>query len=609
MANQFDTSNVGTASGSSVTPQQPVVDRSSTQALGFFADIATQLGKVGMQLFQAHGQVEKQTQLNQAVASFSQQQLKLASAVDQGVMSSQEARMRMRANYTSAISNNPGLTSILADTQKDILNTSGLGKVVADGTAAEQAQQAVMREAAQAGWVKAGMTDDQSKAATLSFQEFKRAQQDIDAQQNKIALQRAQMGLTSDQLSIQNQRQSLATGAINQQAARLNLQEKQLQVKSQQALGSMAGAYHDKFASDLNAIQADLDAGKIDRATALQRINAEEATFSQVANGVGAGAGRDHVEALLAPMKMRAQNARDFTSGKITLDVLQNQNNTAEALQVAQLTSSPEIAQTIAMSKLARNASPNIARVIDDRLVGLFQKNGMFDGTNKPADLTSHNAQEASTNKNYFSMLKDSMTKVQSGSANDLEGTKQEVDTNLFNVMKGLNVYSLAVDNPNQLNEVVDFLASSDFGSYTTKVGGIPNDAVPQAKQVLEQQYSNVVLPTLKREYEKATVGLELRNTPKKDLGVGPFGMPIHLKDDQKASKLIQPVFNGTGVSFVSSVNDRVVQAKAKELNQKVAPILNRVVRMDAHLSGTQDYKAVYERNYANLFNQTTEQE
>lgn len=61
--------------------------------------------------------------------------------------------MRMRKNYTEAVANSPALVGDFAELQKQLVSTSGLGKVVADGTEKEKIWLAAEKEATLNGWV------------------------------------------------------------------------------------------------------------------------------------------------------------------------------------------------------------------------------------------------------------------------------------------------------------------------------------------------------------------------------------------------------------------------------------------------------------------------
>ena len=81
---------------------------------------------------------------NQTLSNFSQDQLKIAEAVEMGDMSSAQARSRMRANLTNYIANNPALTQDLGKVHTSVIKTTGLGQAVYEGTASEKQAQSLL---------------------------------------------------------------------------------------------------------------------------------------------------------------------------------------------------------------------------------------------------------------------------------------------------------------------------------------------------------------------------------------------------------------------------------------------------------------------------------
>ena len=76
----------------------------------------------------------------------------------------------------------------------------------------------------------------------------------------------------------------------------------------------------------------------------------------------------------------------------------------------------------------------------------------------------------------------------------------------------------------------------------------------------------------------------------------------------------VQAVFDGAGVSFVPvsgtvGKGSRGSTSEASRLNSTIGPHLNRVIRAVAHLSGTQDYKRIWEELFKNQFFPPVEKE
>lgn len=575
----FTTSYIDSAPNSPMSPQQPIVDKSSLIGLDFLSRVVDSGASITAEYLENKRKEEKQAFLDSAVSEFATRQLKLADAVDQGAMGSQEARMRMRKNYTEAIANNPALAGELAKAQKDIVKNTGFGTIVEEGTEQEQIQLAAEKEATLAGWIKPHQDRAGREMATQAYLQFKRSQDMLAQEQARVSLETAKI----------NQ----GTALYNRQSSRIGLMQKERAERSRVALGSVADAYNFKFSQDLAEIKARVDRNEISREDAILLADQQFAVVQQATASIGADAGGDYISNLTSPMKTRYENMRKFLTGEMSAQVLENQNEITLGLQKSMLLGDPEVAKVVATSNLLPNASTSLLPALDKAVVGIMTKNSNPEGKN--ADLMPDDDNGKKQVETYLNILKDNMRGATSGTLVNKGVAEAEIDTNLTNVLKSVDAYSMTVEKPAEYNQIVDFLASPEFGKYTTVRGGIPADAAHNAKQVLQQQYEQQVLPLLRDRYEEVKVGGTGVNP-------GPRGGGAQF---ESAASIIKPLFTGAGVSFVVnpefSKNTRA-KLEAQSLNREVAPILNKLIRMSAHLGGTQDYKAVYEQNYAEIF-------
>jgi len=579
----FSLSQVGGPSGSSASPTPGVQQPSGVEAVaslftGLAKGIAASQPPTGQQ-----AQALKDQQYSQAGSRFANQQLQIAQAVDAGQLSSQEARMRMRANYASAIANNPDIVDELTKLHKSIIGTKGLGAVAAEGTAQEQAFLKAQQDATLNGWVTSGMSQEEAAAATSEYMQFNKAQDLIDAQQNQLALSTAR---------INNK-----TAGINQRNAQLTLQNKQAQQISQQALGQMGAAYFPKIRRDFESIIKDVNEGKLSANDAVDQIDGMWASVQQQVSQVGSEAGTAYITNMMAPIKTLYDLARKRASGELDAQIFQNQADKAIARQTALIAGDPENARIMALGKSFPNAT-NINTILStDRLIKMVGKNMNKDA--RPVDLTDPENNDATDN--YLSLVKDNINAKQNGTMVGGVEAENELDNHVNNILKGVNAYSNSVDNPQEYNKVVDFLASSEFGNYATSGGNLNSESAQKAQQVLDQQYRDVIVPLLAEEWKNSQVTTS---------AIGESGALGTMGTTANAQSVIQPVWSGTGMSFVA--NDQSspgVNAKVSSLNKKVAPIVNRLIRMGAHLQGTKNYKQVYEANYAGIFGQGQQNE
>lgn len=602
------TTNVGGAPQQSIQPAQPVTDNSSLIAINSLANIGSKILSAGANIIQDKQKVDQQNNLNNVVTAFSQKQLKLADAVEQGAMSSQEARMRMRKNYTDEISNNPSLTKILAQTQGDIINTAGLGKVVAEGTEQEKINVAVQKEASLAGWIKPTASPDEQQAGIAAYSQFKRHEADINAQQNALQLQSSQVGYERAKIGLATDRIQQVTAGYSQQTAKINLVEARQQQQSRQAVGGIADSYNFKFNQDLQTIEDKLSRNEITRQEAIQLADQQYATITQLTSSVGRDAGGDYVNNITAPMKMRYENSLKFLNGDIDKQILSNENERTIALQMKNQLGDPKVASVVATSRLFGNANLAIIPGVNQAVMGILDKN--TNPATKPADVLPDTKEEKADVGNYLGLVKSSITGYNSGNYGidkNKEATGEQLNANVTNILKGIDVHSVAVNNPAEYNQVTDFLASPEFGKFTSQGGGVYADAAQNASQILQTQYIDKVLPLLKTEWETTYI-------PKKSSSVYQAAPSGATGSDQPTaasatSSVIKPFFSGGGVVFRAEgpeANSTQTRNKVKDLNEKVGTVMNKLIRMDAHLSGNTDYKAAYERYAPSIFGEPT---
>lgn len=557
----------------------PTTSSNSYAGLGAATKGIENLAKIGFNYFKKEGEKENLSIVN----DFAQSQLKIADAVEQGLISSTEGRTRMRSNFQRYSANSPALLEEFSKVQGNIVSTAGLGKVVAEGTKEEQLKNHLRQTAASEGWLPQGaigtlMEEDYIK----DYLDFKRAGDLLQRSTAEIANKSARLNYD--------------TSLVTNKKSKLELD---IAVKSHQAktaLATMAGAYHNKFSSTAQDLMTSVDNGKMTREDAIMLLDQEFSNVQSVSGQVGAFAGAGDVEALTKPIQTVRDSVKDYLSGKTSKEVVEAQVDAALAKNKLHIVSNPKYAQLIATSNLLGNqANLALSSKVSETVLEIMKQNGSETGRN--ANIIPETPEEEKDTQTYLSLLRGGVKSVASGKFNP--GEDKEVGTNLTNLFKGLNAYGAAHEDPKSYNTIVDFIASPEFGSYTSKVGGIPSEISSATKDLLSQNYEQQVLPLIQEKLKDAGIITLADMAPSPD-------NPVNLAGKTPADKFIEPVFVGSGVSFVKrgdpnvkAVSDKQVAQKVKELNKEVAPILNRLIRMSAHLEGTTDYKGVWEKVYS----------
>lgn len=592
------TTNVGGSSGPAPQPLQPVQDKSGLIALNAISDIGGKLLSVGAAAIQKNQAQEQQAALNTLVGGFAQKQLNITSSVETGDITSQEGRMRMRANYTDAIANNPGLVDVLAKTQKEIVTTAGLGSVVVEGTEAEQLQREVTKKAVDAGWVKANATPEEAAAGSEAYRQFKRHQEDINAQQNQLSLDSAQIGLARAKIGLQTDKVQQVTAGYAQQSARIGLEEKVQQQRSQVAVGGMADSYYWKLNAELEDIKARKAANQLTPQEATHLADQAFSTVQQAINLTGRSAGSEYVSNVVAPMKGLYENSKQFLTGEIDEKALNTKNAVTLGLSKQNLLGDPEVAKVAAVSQLFGPATLALQGEITNSVVKILGKNADPRPETKPHDVLPDTPEAKRENGTYLATVKANMSGLDGVQGEKKAATVEELNANVTNILKSIDVHSLSVSNPAEYNQVTDFLASPEYGKFTVQGGGIHEAAASNATTILQSEYVDKVAPLIKQQYEAAQVD-KVSLAQSLSAGRGSGVVPT----TQAANAVIKPFFSGGGVVFRADPGaSTVVRNKANDLNKTVAPIVNKLVRMDAHLGGDTNYKASYDRNFQTIF-------
>lgn len=546
-------------------PVAPVQDRSPLVA----ADALTSVAKVGASIFTG---VAK-TKAKGALAEYEKKQLALADAVEQG-KPRRAALSLFRRNVNEMVTAHPELVNEINDLTAKIGSTSGLGKVIMEQSEDEKNAAKQRTAASDAGWVRPNMTEEQKVDATNKYLDYQLVTQKM----------------TRDNLLLERESKN-----VGLDTAKLALLQARRRENSIQNLSSLADRYLPKFNNDMQGIVDRYNKGEIDQKTALLEIQSNYSVVDTTLRSVGKDAGGDYLANLAKPMTDMKALTEQLVSGKIDEQVFQNELNHKVAIQQAMIGKDPQLVKLIATSKLFPNSDLITMGDLSEGVVRYLSVG--TDGTNKNVDPTPSTPKDQKDFKTALSVVKQSINRLSDGSAKDSVGTLREVDTFVVDTLKGVSAYKDAVDKPSDYNQVVEFLASPEFASYVVK-NGLPADIANNAKNVLKQQYADVVSKAVKKEYEDASLQLYNQFDPR----------VITYQVDNKrvpATDLIEPYWNGSGMAFRTKEGVRETvdtRGTLRQLNDKPAKLINRLIRLEGNLNGNADYKKVFEDSYLSLF-------
>jgi hypothetical protein len=541
----------------------------------------------------------KEQQKNTALSQYEQDVLKISDAVDQGSINSVQAKQRYRTLTSQYISQHPMLTDAINETGGKILSNAGLGEVISKGTLQEQQKNALVSQAAQAGWVDIKSDPDTQEQQMRDWQAYHRNKDVLEAQQQNLTYQRGLIGLETDKVQLASAKQSYVTGGITQQNARVTLAKNTAEYEAQRAVGGMVDAYGAKHQNEVNGVLDQVNSGKMSKQDGIIALNQIDANISQqIRSGLG-GFGLQYADNMTTPLKMRSDNARKFLSGEITKDVLDNTAHNAVAIQKTNLLGDPSVAQWAALSDLFKN-NGSLLQAGDTIMVDYLKKgSGLLSTVFKPVDPTPSHDREKQGFGNYLSAVKLGMSQLNAGV--NTGNTQVEISNNITSMLKGINAYKDSVDNAKDYNQVVDFLASPEFGKYMNKSGGVFSEAASKAKAILQERYEKDGLDLIRDEYNRKALNPGAKHA--NDV-ISVYAPNMQRANEAELPGYVLPQWNGSGVVFQpkEGLKDQdlsYAKSNAQDLNKSVAPLLNRLIRVHANLEGSMDYKKAYEDYYA----------
>lgn len=594
--------------------QQPTpVDTTTASAISSAGSI---LGTVGGTLVQGAAlaqQTDATKQQNSFLMNYSQDLLRISDLEQQGVLKPDQALRQYRTRTASMLANHPNFQEEIYKTYGNVVEKAGLGKNVVDDFEQQKKDAAALKQsqvlaASQDGFIQPGMSPEQQDTMVAEHQKllFGNAQME---QANKIlANQKAKVELTNAQLSTIQAKQSIATGAINQQRARINLAQDQAKYQFTAGAQQAADGFFSKFQQDLEGIKKQVGTQVPDpahpgktmqytQAMATQDIDNKLANIQQTVSGAAVASGnQDAINALTHPMAMLAESAKGVINGNT--DKVINDNNVSNALAVAQhqqLTSDPDALNLVATSKLFPQTASSLQEAMGKKFVDLMRRNGLMkaDGSandSKPSDPTTNGDPEHDRgNKQYWTTLKAGISSASTGALQ--KDAVLDLNNHITKSLEGMALYGPTAASAKELNNVVGFFADKQVGKYLIKNPDIiSGPAAGQARAAYDRDYQQVVLPLLQQEFLNANVAIDNRST------VSGKGIRVSDPTMGESPKFIHPEFNGSGVTFVA--NDPTkgeTNREAQRLNREVAPVMNTLIAANAHFAGNQDYRTSYE--------------
>ena len=542
--------------GSSVTakaaPQKP--------------NIAGEVAKVidtSASIFAKVGAAKQEGANNSVVAEFNQELVRLSEGVNQGAISSTAAATASRTKYAQFVSQHPQLAGEFSKAYKGVNDTT-------DAFEVEKSEAEVIREkgvglATAQGFVTADMSDAEVNKGLEDFAGWKMAQNKLSSLK---ANQEYNNAKTSEERKVATENRRVTSDKA-----------------TQEYVDSRGGALNNSMVSTYSKVTS----GELEPADGLLELQGLISNFRLEVTNSGTES-KELANSLLQGYESMAQTYQDMIKSPADVPYYEGKVKTQIAQQKTLVLADPEAAQAVAISNLFGN---RVAGILETNRVitNLFDKGSKTTG--KPPLVIGEDGEDG-----YIDVIKKS-TKVLTvkGTPDDQQPAITEVGIHVGQLLKSIDVYATAVERPEEYNKVVDFIASPEYAKVVN-AGLIEPEAAASAKEVLLRDYTSVLLPLVQ---EKIKTTFATRGYRHKagfvdqkefvvedivDIDVGVNGVTFRAKE----GLLIDRTRKSDYVGLI------------RDLNSSVGKQMNKVIRMDAHLSGSTDYKSVATASLAGLF-------
>jgi hypothetical protein len=158
----------------------------------------------------------------------------------------------------------------------------------------------------------------------------------------------------------------------------------------------------------------------------------------------------------------------------------------------------------------------------------------------------------------------------------------------LDNLMQSVKVFGEEA-NPESMKLFMKFVRDPSFAKIIDTLG-YSVGSLQKAKDVFDKQYADVVYPKIATEFNAITSGVTTYRTP--------TGASVDIPAPSEFTKVV--VRNGV-ISFVfepnSGVPKDVAAIRIRQMNDKLSPLINDLIKVESHLQARTDYESVFEEN------------
>ena len=548
-------------SGSSVTQQSAV---QKADVIGGLANVVQQTSSI----FAEVGAAKQQAGQASALGGFNQELSLIAESVNQGLMTPAAAATAGRTKYAKFVSNNPQLAGEASKAYKGVSDVTG----AFDEKESEQQRltKLVNTKLANEGYL------DGTETST-------------ELQQKREAFSTAEMAKAA-LLSLKAQRAESKAVTKDEK----ELLDAELKLKSDTATKDYVSGRGEAHNTRINSIYNDIKNGALSPSDGVIQLKQVSSAFRLEVDGSGTES-KELANELLKPYEEIVSTYVELADGKLDATYGENKIKALQAKEKALLLTDPENLRVVSALSLLGNpaASINQVNTAMTNMIAMSVKASTGDG--KTPVITGTPAGDG-----YLKLIKGS-TKIIN--ADDPQGTNQAAISELGMLanqhLKSIDVHSASAEGSSEYNSSVEYIASPEFATMV-EAGIIDEDMAFNAGQVLARQYTDVLLPLVK---EKIKTSFTTHTGTFYDSEIINKGIEEAVNIEVTSRGVVfTPKTDIQGVGPDKFIFNEPQYVKLlKDLNATVGKQINKVVRMNAHLSGSTDYKAIAEQSMGRM--------
>lgn len=558
---------------------QPVTHEGEIDALN---NIARGVG-VGARTIATYFSNKSTLKANKRLAKFDIDLSTLQDAEQQGI-SPNEIRIRGRARLQQELADNPNAEEDILRRYSSWLNNSGYDKVQTPALQQMELRNNQISTAVSNGFLSANDVNNPDKVdkAVSDLENYQQTVKQLELSIKQIDEKSGKLNLTSKEREELNaQKEQVAMNGLRKVAAS-SLPYWRTQYENIKTAMSKAGSEQERQQIAKNGIM------QLEQDYQQQLVTITGGTID---------VNDAKIQQIVKPIENLIGTYKKELSGEYDTEMFKKFSENAQAQAEMQVWDglSTEARQMITMSNIFKDNGAALNSKLSAIAVEFFSKNDRSaDGMAKPVDTMQPKEEQKDINK-YFDGLKTLIETSVKGNMSD--DSQVELDKQINSVMKGIVMYGDSSDDAQQFQPVVDFLSNPTVGQYLVATGAkVPPEFNAKAQTIIQNGYQQQVVPLLREELNKT---FSEQNASK-------YGDLTFKNKSYKMSDILEPTsVNGR---FAFKLKDgvevnRTTQAILKnENNNAFTKVMNKLIMLNAHMSGTVDYQKSYDALVPQVF-------